>query len=79
MTLVITQQYPGEIMLDEVVDDIWADEVGVSIRFTKTPENGLKIGFTSEGPNSEITHQYTLSSWRVKRLIGALHNYYGAK
>lgn len=58
-------------MPERIIDDIWADEAGVSIRFVALEHGKLRIEFTT-GVGRPAAHRATLTEWRAKRVSVAL-------
>ena len=58
-------------MSELLLDDIWADEAGVSLRFIATDDGGLRIEVTT-GIGQPATASGTLRPWRIRRALDAL-------
>ena len=56
---------------ERVLDDIWANEAGVSIRFVREPGRHLRIEFTM-GVGQPVTASATLTPWRAQRALKIL-------
>lgn len=60
-------------MSDVVLDDVWAEEAGRSVRFVSLDGGKLRIEFTSGVGNTTLLHAtLTLTDYRTKRVIKAL-------
>ena len=56
---------------DEILDDIWAEEAGISVRFAKLGNGALRIELTSGVGMPPILYA-TLLDWRAKRATKVL-------
>ncbi len=57
--------------MDKVVDDIWANEGGRSVRIIRDDRGELRIEFT-EGVNERARDTLTLTGYRAHRLGQAI-------
>ena len=55
-------------MPERILDDIWAEEAGVSIRFVALEQGRLHIELTN-GVGRPSVHMATLTDWRAKRAM----------
>jgi len=60
---------------EQILDDIWAEEAGVSVRLVRLTHGRLRIELTA-GVSREAQQSVTLTDYRAKRAAQVLAQYF---